>query len=364
MKLVASTSLNAARRPRSVLCLPRSGEILLHEAGQWGTYVEAYDPELLSIWNARFGRSAFSLLLDAKGMPWMLDLAGASALGERGDPLARVAARVPEGMHVSACAWVDDGLVFALHHAPRGPMHAPIVQRVDTDGTLRWSTTLPAPLAEERVWRVRPRTWLSTSETLDVSGDVVLACFSDMPASGIGFGYALSLTDGALRFTTASGPMRSTAALGGGAFLVGYQGYGAFETQHYDRDGRVRTRWASQGHYVIAGDDIRVIELSNANPYAMHLARLLQDGSVVRGQRLGGYHTSPPSLRPDGTALFFREGALLAARDLVIDDRLDLCALDARTFFTPIAAGGESAYLALWEWRQDSQLGRLVRVDR
>src|SRR5208283_5249618 len=116
MKLVASTSLNASRRPGSVLCLPRSGEILLHEAGQWGTYVEAYDPELLSIWNARFGRSAFSLRLDAKGVPWILDRAGASALGERGAPLARVAARVPEGMEVSACVWVDDGLVFASHH--------------------------------------------------------------------------------------------------------------------------------------------------------------------------------------------------------------------------------------------------------
>jgi hypothetical protein len=212
--------------------------------------------------------------------------------------------------------------------------------------------------------RLRPRTWLSTAETLDISGEVVLACFSNMPVTGIGLGYALSLTDGALRFTTASGPIQSSAALGGGAFLVGYQGYGAFETQHYDRDGRVRTRWASQGHYIIAGDDIRVIELTNANPYAMHLARLLQDGSVVRGERLDGHHTSPPSVCPDGTALFFRGGSLLAARDLVIDDRLELCASDARTFSTPIAARGESAYLTLWEWRQDSQLGRLVRVDR
>src|SRR5580698_4726876 len=180
MKLVASTSLNAARRPRSVLCLPRSGAILLHEAGQWGSYVEAYDPEFLPIWNARFDPNAFSLILDAKGMPWMLDRAGAAALGERGDPLARVAARVPEGMHVSACAWVDDGFVFASHHAPHGPMRAPIVQRVDMDGSLRWSAALPSPLACEPVLRVHPRTWLSTSETLDVSGDVVLACFSDM----------------------------------------------------------------------------------------------------------------------------------------------------------------------------------------
>jgi hypothetical protein len=341
--------------------LPRSGELLLHETGQWGSYLEAYGPDLMSIWNAHLDGSAFKLLLDAKGMPWMLDLAGASAIGERGDSIARLAARVPEGMHVSACAWVDDGIVFAFHHVPRGPMRAPIVQRVDLSGSVRWSTTLPAP--QEQVLCLRPRTWLSASDVLDVSGDAVFGCFSDMPASGIGLGYALSLTDGTLRFTTASGPIHSTAALGSGAFLVGYQGYGTFETQHYEPDGQVRTRWASQGHYVIAGGDIRVIELSNANPSAMHLARLLRDGSVVRGQWLDGYHTSPPSQSPDGIALFFRAGALLAARDLAIDDRLELCPCDAQTWSTPIASNGGSAYLALSERRSDSQLRRLVRID-
>jgi hypothetical protein len=361
MKLVASIPL--AHRPQGVV-RPSTGEILLHRTGQWGTYLEAYDQDLKPMWSALLNRHALDVLLDGDGTPWVLDPAGVSALGKRGACVSRVEARVPTGMHVSAFAWVDDGLIFACQHDGRSRMLPPVLERVSMDGKVDWETALPDPLTQ--VWSRAtwtPRTWLSTSRTLDVSGDAVLACFSDMPASGIGCGYVLSLTDGALRFTTQRGPLDATAALGGGAFLVGYQGYGVFETLRYGRDGFVQTRWASHGHYIPARDELRVIEMENVLPSQMHLARLLADGSVTRGARLDGYYTSPPCLRPDGTALFVRKGTLIAARDVAIDDRVELCAVDDRILSTQIAAAGESAYVALWG-RADAVRPRLVRVDR
>ena len=132
-------------------------------------------------------------------------------------------------------------------------------------------------MSADEGWKPRPmdpwspETWFTTSRTLSFSGDAVLACFSEMPRSGIGFGYVVSLTDGALRFTTKIGPISEVAPLGGGAFSVGYQGYGAFETLRYDRDGHVREQWASHGYYLV-GDGIRVIELENTPPSKMHLA--------------------------------------------------------------------------------------------
>jgi hypothetical protein len=363
MKLVASVSLNAARHPRTVLHLPQRGELLLHEVGQWGSYLEAYDPDLVSVWSAHFAEETLKLFMDGNGMPWMLDRLGAFTLGERGELLGRVAAQVPEGMLVSACACVDDDFLFAMHHARRR-MRAPIMQRVSKTGNVRWSVTLPGPSTDEKMNRVGARAWLSTSETLDISGDAALACFSDMHSSGMGFGYVLSIADGALRFTTAYGPVQSTAPLGGGAFLVGYQGYGLFETLRYERDGRVRMRWPSHGHYIVSGEDIRGIELQNVLPSKMHLTRLLNDGSVLKGARLDGYYTSTPSHWPDGTVLFFRHGSLLGARDLAIEDRLELCAPDDGTISTAIAASGETAYLALWEWRPESRTRSLMRVDR
>jgi hypothetical protein len=177
-------------------------------------------------------------------------------------------------------------------------------------------------------------------------------------------GYVLSLVDGALRFATQQGPISETAALGRGAFLVGYQGYGAFETLLYERDGDMQTRWASHGHYLVSETDVRVIEMENVLPSKMHLARLLPGGVVVRGARLDGYYTAKPSLRADNTALFFRNGALLAARDLVIDERLELGAADDGLLATPIVTGDRNAYFAFFGWRsRASEPPRLVRVD-
>jgi hypothetical protein len=256
-------------------------------------------------------------------------------------------------------------------------MLAPVVQRVRQDGTVGWTTTLPVgSVSHKGVVEMRraddwhpepivpwtPKTWLSVSSRLDVSGDAVLACFSEMPRSGIGCGYVLSVADGTVRFTTTAGPISETAALGDGAFLVGYQGYGAFETLRYDRDGRVETHWASHGRYVIVGNDVRVMEMTNA-PRPMNLARLLPDGSVARGDCLEGYHSSWPCLRADGTVLFFRNGALFAARDLAIAERLGLCAPNDGIVSTAIAAGKEGVSFALWGTAASDESPRLVRVD-
>jgi hypothetical protein len=110
------------------------------------------------------------------------------------------------------------------------------------------------------------------------------------------------------------------------------------------------------------GADVRVIELENVLPSRMHLARLLPDGSVAKGTWLNGYYTSEPALLADGTALFFRHGALLAARDLAIDARLELAAPDDGNLCTSIVTGDRSAFFALRRW-QDDGLRRLVRVD-
>jgi hypothetical protein len=279
-------------------------------------------------------------------------------------------------MRPSAVGSVDDGFVFAWQHDSRTPMRPPILERVNSDGTVRWSVSLPVgsvgyegvvQMSADQGWEPRPMdpwfpaTWFATSQTLTVSGDAVLACFSDVPRSGIGFGYVVSLTDGALRFTTQTGPISEVAPTGGGAFLVGYQGYGAFETLHYDRDGRVLERWASHGYYLV-GDGVRVIELENTLPSKMHLVRLLPGGAVRKGEWLDGYYTSRPLLGADRMAYFFRKGAVLAARDLSIDERLVLTAPDDGLFSTAIAGGEQGFYLAYTQGAGRAGAS-LVRID-
>jgi hypothetical protein len=373
MKLVAARAL--ARHPWNIARLP-TGELLILGSSDDGRFLEAYDAELASIWSVRLPDGASELALAADGTPWVLDSAGASAFGSGGSPLARLEVPRREGMGAAAFALVDGNFVFACQHDDDAPMCAPILERFGSDGSVRWSTTLPVgSIAYEGVtemrasegWKSRsmdpwtPETWWSTLKVLQVSGDAVLACFSEMPRSGIGCGYVVSLSDGALRFTTTLGPIHEVAALGAGAFLVGYQGYGAFETLRYERDGRVLTRWASHGYYVIEGDDVRVIEMENRLPSKMHLVRLLPNGAVKKGAWLDGYYTPDPCLLADGRLLFFRAGALCSARNLSIEDRLVFRSADERSFATPIVAGEGSAYFAFTP--ADGEEPRLVRVD-
>jgi hypothetical protein len=337
--------------------------------------LDAYDAHLAPLWSKRLEGHAVALL-SVERTPWILDSEGVWAAGDGGACLVRVRVPPRDGMRLSAVGSVGDGFVFSWQHDIRAPMRPPILERVNVDGTLRWSIVLPVrsvghagvvQMSADEGWESRPMnpwlpaTWFSTSRTLPVSGDALLACFSDMPQSGIGVGYVVSLSDGALRFTTQQGPISEVAPAGGGAFLVGYQGYGAFETLHYDRDGRVSERWASHGYYLV-GDGVRVIELENTLPSKMHMVRLLAGGAVAKGEWLDGYYTSRPLLGADGTAYFFRKGAVLAARDLSIDERLVLIAPDDGVFSTAIAGGERGFYLAYTGGTGEAG-ARLVRID-
>jgi hypothetical protein len=152
---------------------------------------------------------------------------------------------------------------------------------------------------------------------LRISGDVALAIYADFPLSGIGVGYGVSLTDGTPRYVTTPGPIYSCEPLGAGAFLVGYMGYGAFETVLIDGHGQERNRWNSHGHYVIWGDDVRVIEMGNTN--TLHrLARLMPDGTVIRGDLVAIGLQSAPYVQADGTIYFASHGSMIEAHDLMI----------------------------------------------
>jgi hypothetical protein len=281
------------------------------------------------------GSNAVALLAADQSL-WVLDSEGIWACGDGGHCLTPTTVQPHKGMRLSAFGCVGDGFVFAWQHQINTPMRPPILERVNLDGTIRWSVALPVDtighkgvvqMSADEGWKPRPidpwvpTTWFTTSRELAVSGDTVLVCFSETPRTGIGVGYVVSLTDGALRFTTETGPISQVAPLGEGAFLVGYQGYDAFETLHYDRGGLVLDRWSSHGYYVV-DDGVRVIELENVQPSKMHLVRLLPGGAVTKGEWLDGYYTSRPLLGADGTVYFFRTGAVLGASDLWIDERL------------------------------------------
>lgn len=231
-----------------------------------------------------------------------------------------------DGASASRFAPLPDGAIVAVDR--RGRVDAAALFRLDASGHVIWraSAAPPATIAgyvsearrednfaikPARPWK--PQQWNIVYGDVHVSGDRVLAVYAEMPRSGIGIGYGIDLATGAVVYRTAPGPHGEIApAPAAGSFLVGLQGYGAFETRLVDRDGVVRTTWPSHG-IALPGHPIRIIELENVLPSKSHMATLLDDGGVRRGAHLTGYYTSPAIVAADGSAVFWRDGALMRA---------------------------------------------------
>jgi hypothetical protein len=229
-----------------------------------------------------------------------------------------------DGATVATFAPVSEGAIVAVEQ--RNRVDAAAVYRIDPHGTVVWRTsTAPPPtisgyvsemrrednfaIKPARAWK--PEQWNIAYCDLHVWGDRLFALYAEMPRSGIGIGYGIDVHSGSLVYTTPPAPYAEiSGALDVGSFLVGIQGYGAFETRLVDRNGVVRTIWPSHGLAVI-GSPTRVVELENVLPSRSHVATLLDDGTVSRGAHLPGYSTSPVLVGDDGSLVFWRENALM-----------------------------------------------------
>ncbi|MFJ6382806.1 hypothetical protein ACIQI7_22740 [Kitasatospora sp. NPDC092039] len=106
------------------------------------------------------------------------------------------------------------------------------------------------------------------------------------------------------------------AALGGGRFVLGLEGYDTFDTWAYDRDGALVDSWRSYGHYVV-GSGLRVVETDRRHPTGSRVVRLLPGGRIEPGPRLTDPQAPAPLVLSDGTLLVLDAGVLRAVgRDL------------------------------------------------
>jgi hypothetical protein len=346
-------------QPCDIAVVP-TGELLTFSWSREGMHFDAYDGDLETLWSLNLGPRALGFRLDKKGTLWVIDRAGASAFTMKGEVMTRIDAPALNRMEVAALAFVDDDLVFAYQHGEDDPPDRPGLVRVTRKGAVRWSSRLSTEAvvfggdpsdrrhAVDARDRLHPTSWVCSyrkAGDLTISDDRLLAVYSDMPRTGLAIGYVVSLDAGEVRYATQRGPIECVAPAGDGAFLIGYMGYGAFETSLYDRDGSVPIRWESHGHFVISDHDIRVIELENITPSRCRLARLMPGGRVVRGDLLEGYYTSEPYVRDDGRILFAREGMMIAADDLMIDERVRIVPAGVRdAFHTRVLAGRDGVF--------------------
>jgi len=100
MKLVASRDV--ALRPQNLAREP-DGDLLLHRAGHYVSFLEAYDPDLVLMWSVRSDWQPIEQMLLARDRTvWVLDRAGASTFDFKGNRVARVQVGVPEAIFSTA----------------------------------------------------------------------------------------------------------------------------------------------------------------------------------------------------------------------------------------------------------------------
>lgn len=322
-----------------------------------GGFCEAFSENLTPLWTSRLESCAETRMVCADDVVWVLDSRGLVAFCKRD---YRIDLLSLAGMHPARFAKILDGFIVAWHHDVSGDCLPPVVRRYDNNGVMVWSTTLS--FQNNLRYPGKPRSWLAISPLL-ISGDSILATFGEMVGNGIGLGYVLSRSDGTLRYTTRRGPIHEVGALGEGAFLVGYQGYGEFETLRYDRDGNVADRWPSHGYYIVDDTGLRVIEMKNELPSRMRVAWLLPGGRVKKGSRLEGYYTSRPYVAHDGTVYVFRDGALLQIKGLQIATRRQIFAADDRSWYSNVVGNGDSLFVIRNSGNVTCQESVLARVE-
>lgn len=168
------------------------------------------------------------------------------------------------------------------------------IRCVDTSGRTRWTHRCAG----------RPN-------AAHVSGGRVLVTTDSLEYTPWGFLGPALLLDLAAGTQIAELRGERGAALRGGHFLLGLEGYDFFDTWEHDRDGTVVDSWRSYGHYVV-GTGVRVVEADRAHPTSSRVVRLLPGGVIERGPHLTDPRTPPPLVLDDGTILVLDAGTLRA----------------------------------------------------
>jgi hypothetical protein len=216
------------------------------------------------------------------------------------------------------------------------------IRRLGADRRARWTYSCPA----------MPREAYASGDRLLVVTDSL----GYTPWGLLGPAFLIDLSDGSL---VAQLRGEHGAALPGGRFILGLEGYDFFHTWLHDRTGATLMTWRSHGHYVVDPDGgIRVIERDRRIPTQARVVRLLPSGEIERGPELSGCLASRPVLLEDGTAVFVDCGLLRAVgRDLdatVLAQLLPVEPRAASRFSAELALDGDLLRVAVEEHRREA----------
>lgn len=316
------------------------------------TAVCAFDLTGKLLWRQCFRGHPFPPRLIGDETAWVAHLGAQGAMVSELDSAGRIANIIglesDPSEYMGDFVVLPDGLMVLWMPARRGRAFPAgrdaRLARHDERGGTRWSTALPLreiivpgavtvtiKTGEERpAPPLRPRTLeVGYPDPLLVSGSRVAATLADGD-SGIAVTFFVDTETGQLIGKTVPGPSHHKAIVGPGEFLIGFAGYGELSTARYDTTGAETTRWPTHAQMLVdTTGAISGPESENVLPSRSHFVRFDPEGAVQRGPALSAYYTTYPALDGNGTAVFWRDGALRAVdsdlnmRELVVTEQAE-----------------------------------------
>lgn len=274
----------------------------------------------------RDGSSLYVVRISSDGSTWYATGRSLVRLAANGSAPLQIALPLAPDEKLGSFLLTGDDILIAAHQGLPARVQGRVA-KIDITGSTIWSLPLlPDGLAYSGVvsvnasnqWRSqpkpawKPREWRAapSGEPLLRSGEIVLARFCETH-SGLGCTYALDYTTGKGLWSTKPGPESTLALAEHQEFLIGVQGYGAFDLYSYAPNGTQLLHWPSHAYVVVSqAGDLVGVEMENVLPSKMRFCHYQRDGSVRKGPLLEGYYTSYPVIAADDRVAFWRNGQL------------------------------------------------------
>lgn len=266
------------------------------------------------------------LRVDNSGYAWIAHKNEIIKIDENGIVKHTINLVLNKKQQIGSFIILKEGFIVSIQANEQSKPDTKVV-RINNSGEIIWDTPIMTnnishsgvvEMKASNNWKIEkqkpwlPKNWLCLYDNaILLSSKNILVSFFEMPRSGIGKSYCLDLDTGIIKWTTKPAPYETIACYENGSFIIGHQGYGAFDTLLYNSNGDIINQWKSVGRYVVDNNkNIFLVEMNNSSNSKLHISQLLNDGKILKGEQIEGYYIADPVIDEYCNIAFWRNESL------------------------------------------------------
>jgi hypothetical protein len=246
------------------------------------------------------------------------------SISKSGQLKQTISVKLDSNQSIGSFVILSNSIIVCVHGSAKP--NAKVI-KIDLKGNVLWESQIPSDgisyegvkeIHADNNWKSEtkkewsPENWLCLyGNEIVVSKTSLIVSYFEMPRSGLGKSYILDLDSGKIKWASEPAPFESISCYDDDMYLIGHQGYGAFETKLVDSSGNLQNKWKSVGKSVVSvSKEISVIEMDNSSDSKLYHTKLKNNGEAIKGLKIEGYYMMYPILDNNGNMVFFRNNEL------------------------------------------------------